>query len=99
MKVVNTAEYVEGLFKKIRDLEEDRKACWEEFKVQGRRLDKLKAENDLYLGLLCMSKELLTTISRNGSTLRPADWCDNFKAEVADRIQKIDTAISSPENP
>ncbi|AMA46262.1 hypothetical protein [Pseudomonas alabamensis] len=24
----------------------DRKACWEEFKVQGRRLDQLKAENE-----------------------------------------------------
>ena len=57
------------------------------------------AENDMYLGLLHMSKELLTTISRNGATLRPADWCDNFKAEVADRIEKIGAAISSPENP
>lgn len=67
--------------------------------VQDWEYDKLKTENDLYLGLLCMAKELLTTISRNGATLKPADWCDNFKAEVADRIEKIDAAISSPENP
>ena len=31
---------------KLEKIAEDRKACWEEFKVQGRQLDKLKAESE-----------------------------------------------------
>lgn len=44
-------------------------------------------------GLLHMSKELLTTISRHGASTMPVDWCDSFKAEVADRIEKIGAAL------
>lgn len=44
-------------------------------------------------GLLHMSKELLTTISRHGATTKPNDWCDSFKAEVAERIEKIGAAL------
>ena len=44
-------------------------------------------------GLLHMSKELLTTISRHGASTKPVDWCDSFKAEVADRIEKIGAAL------
>lgn len=44
-------------------------------------------------GLLHMSKELLTTISRHAATTKPNDWCDSFKAEVADRIEKIGIAL------
>lgn len=61
--------------------------------------EELSKDSERYLGLLYMAKELLTTISRNGATMRPADWCENFKSEVADRIEKIDAAISSPEKP
>lgn len=46
-----------------------------------------------YQVLLNMSKELLTTISRHGATTKPVDWCDSFKAEVADRIEKIGAAL------
>lgn len=30
----------------VEKIDSDRKACWAEFKVQGRRLDELKADND-----------------------------------------------------
>lgn len=30
----------------LKKIDSDRKACWAEFKVQGRRLDELKAENE-----------------------------------------------------
>lgn len=43
--------------------------------------------------LLNMSRELLTTISRHGATTRPVDWCESFKSEVADRIEKIGAAL------
>lgn len=48
-------------------------------------------------GLLHMSKELLTTISRHGVATKPNDWCDSFKAEVADRIEKIGAALKPAE--
>lgn len=35
-----------ALLAEIERIGADRKACWEEFKVQGRRLDQLKAENE-----------------------------------------------------
>lgn len=35
-----------ALLAKIERIGADRKACWEEFKVQGRQLDQLKAENE-----------------------------------------------------
>jgi len=43
--------------------------------------------------LLNMSRELLTAISRHGATTRPVDWCESFKSEVADRIEKIGAAL------
>lgn len=43
--------------------------------------------------LLNISRELLTTISRHGATTRPVDWCESFKSEVADRIEKIGAAL------
>lgn len=50
-----------------------------------------------YEVLLNISKELLTTISRHGATTKPVDWCDSFKAEVADRIEKIGAALKPAE--
>lgn len=44
-----------------------------------------------------ISKELLTTISRNGATTKPVDWFDSFKAEVEDRIEKIAAALKPGE--
>lgn len=35
-----------SLICELEKIKADRKACWEEFKVQGRQLDKLKAENE-----------------------------------------------------
>ncbi|MCO7566426.1 hypothetical protein NJI34_28580 [Pseudomonas sp. S 311-6] len=41
-----TPEAVLSLLAEIDQLKAGRKACWEEFKVQGRQLDQLKAENE-----------------------------------------------------
>lgn len=49
--------------------------------------------------LLHMSRELLTTISRHGLNTKPNDWCDSFKAEVADRIEKIGAALNPAAEP
>lgn len=53
--------------------------------------------SDEFEGLLHMSKELLTTISRHGVTTKPNDWCDSFKAEVAGSIEKIGAALKPAE--
>lgn len=42
-----TGEKVLELFEELENIKADRKACWEEFKVQGRLLDQLKAENEV----------------------------------------------------
>src|SRR3972149_2054008 len=34
------------LMAEVKKIDADRKACWAEFKVQGRQLDELKAENE-----------------------------------------------------
>lgn len=57
----------------------------------------LKLKVREYEALLNISKELLTTISRHGATTKPFDWCDSFKAEVADRIEKIGDALKPAE--
>lgn len=57
----------------------------------------LKLKVREYEDLLNISKELLTTISRHGATTKPVDWCDSFKAEVADRIEKIGAALKPAE--
>lgn len=57
----------------------------------------LKLKVREYEALLNISKELLTTISRHGATTKPVDWCDSFKAEVADRIEKIGDALKPAE--
>lgn len=53
----------------------------------------LKLKVREYEDILNISKELLTTISRHGATTKPVGWCDSFKAEVADRIEKIGAAL------
>lgn len=57
----------------------------------------LKLKVREYEDILNISKELLTTISRHGATTKPVDWCDSFKAEVADRIEKIGAALKPAE--
>ena len=57
----------------------------------------LKLKVREYEDLLNISKELLTTISRHGATTKPVDWCDSFKAEVADRIEKIRAELKPAE--
>lgn len=57
----------------------------------------LKLKVREYEALLNISKELLTTISRHWATTKPVDWCDSFKAEVADRIEKIGDALKPAE--
>ena len=48
--------------------------------------------------LLHMAKELLSTITMHRA-MSPADWCDSFKKEVADRIEKIGAFLNtSPES-
>lgn len=72
----------------------------EEYNKLGDRYDALQQRLTVseqraaeFEGLLHMSKELLTTISRHGVTTKPNDWCDSFKAEVSDRIEKIEAAL------
>lgn len=57
----------------------------------------LKLKVREYEDILNIIKELLTTISRHGATTKPVDWCDSFKAEVADRIEKIGDALKPAE--
>lgn len=59
----------------------------------------LKLKVGEYEVLLNTSMELLTTISRHGATTKPVDWCDSFKAEVADRIEKIGSALKPAAEP
>lgn len=40
------AETVLALIAELKKVDADRKGCWAEFKVQGRQLDQLKAENE-----------------------------------------------------
>lgn len=44
--VPNAPAAILALLAEIERIGADRKACWEEFKVQGRQLDQLKAENE-----------------------------------------------------
>jgi chromosome segregation ATPase len=42
----NVAQQRDQLKTELEKVKADRKACWEEFKVQGRQLDRIKAENE-----------------------------------------------------
>lgn len=42
----NVAQQRDQLKVELEKVKADRKACWEEFKVQGRQLDRIKAERD-----------------------------------------------------
>lgn len=55
----------------------------------------LQFKNAEAMKLLHMSKELLSTISLH-KTMAPADWCDSFKNEVADRLEKLRNALAQP---
>lgn len=52
-----TPEVVLALLAWIERIGADRKACWEEFKVQGRQLDRLKAENEALRTLVLSALE------------------------------------------
>lgn len=65
------------------------------FELVQQRLTVAERRTDSLEALLYMSKELITTMSRGG--LKPSDWCDSFKSEVADRIEKIGAALKPAE--
>ncbi|MNY45136.1 hypothetical protein D3C86_1802190 [compost metagenome] len=62
-----------------------------------RRLADAERRNVDQLKLLHMAQELLSTISLH-KTMAPNDWCDSFKAEVADRLEKLLTATQPTES-
>lgn len=47
------------------------------------------------LALLHMSTELLSTISLHRA-MAPNDWCDSFKNEVSDRLEKLRAFLAQP---
>lgn len=79
-------EELNGVKYTSRKFRQERDALQQRLTVAEQRASELE-------GLLHMSKELLTTISRHGVNTKPNDWCDSFKAEVAGRIEKIDAAL------
>jgi hypothetical protein len=54
-----TPEVVMALLAEIERIGADRKACWEEFKVQGRQLDQLKAENETLRSAALAAREFI----------------------------------------
>jgi len=59
------------------------------------KLSAAEQRNADQLKLLHMSKELLSTISLH-KAMAPNDWCDSFKNEVADRLEKLRSALAKP---
>ena len=81
-----TPEVVMALLAEIERIGADRKACWEEFKVQGRQLDQLKGENKaLQAGkrtVECRFEVSEDTLSTIRGCLRAAESdIDQLKAE------------------
>lgn len=61
------------------------------------RLTAAEQRNADQLAMLHMAKELLSTISLH-KTMAPADWCESFKNEVADRLEKLRAALKPTES-
>lgn len=67
------------------------------FKELQQRLADAERRNADQLEMLHMAKELISTISLH-RTMAPNDWCDSFKAEVADRLEKLRAATQPTES-
>ncbi|WP_454844104.1 hypothetical protein [Pseudomonas gorinensis] len=70
-------------------------ACINQIEEQQQRLAAAEQRNAEQLSLLHMSKELLSMISLH-RTMAPNDWCDSFKKEVADRLEKLRAVLANP---
>ncbi|SCW88996.1 hypothetical protein [Pseudomonas sp. NFACC05-1] len=68
-----------ALMSELKKIDKDRKACWAEFKVQGRRLDQIKAENERLLQAL---QAIATQV--NGNIRPTVRDCVNGQNNVQD---------------
>ena len=88
----NVAQQRDQLKAELEKVKADRKACWEEFKVQGRQLDQLKHQNRL---LTEHNEFLASSDSRLAPELRAVkdalglDFTASVSGEVVPAIEKL----------
>lgn len=88
----NVAQQRDQLKAELEKVKADRKACWEEFKVQGRQLDQLKQENRL---LTEHNEFLASSDSRLAPELRAVkdalglDFTASVSGEVVPLIERL----------
>lgn len=88
----NVAQQRDQLKAELEKVKADRKACWEEFKVQGRQLDQLKHENRL---LTEHNEFLASSDSRLAPELRAVkdalglDFTASVSGEVVPLIERL----------
>jgi flagellar biosynthesis regulator FlaF len=88
----NVAQQRDQLKTELEKVKADRKACWEEFKVQGRQLDQLKQEHRLlteYNEFLASSDSRLAPELRAVKDALGLDFTASVSGEVVPLIERL----------
>ncbi|MGB5955396.1 ead/Ea22-like family protein [Pseudomonas sp.] len=76
------------------ELRADRKACWEEFKVQGRKLDQLKAEDEALRSAAMAAREFIMHEAEVRGLLDESGQVSHHHPRRQAAIASIDKALS-----
>ncbi|MBA1192829.1 hypothetical protein G7007_08145 [Pseudomonas entomophila] len=83
-----TPEFVLALIEEIELIGADRKACWEEFKIQGRQLDQAKAEGEALRKDAERYRGVRRVANRQGFT------DEQFDQQTDSKIARFDAAMA-----